>query len=170
LPLLLQAYRAIAEAHPGVRLLVIGGGDVEAARRRVPQGLGDSVVFLGSASDEEKASALRSADLYVAPNTGGESFGIVLIEAMAAGTPVLASDISAFRRVLGDGAYGTWFRNEDVEELAARAVELLGDGARRDELRDAASRVVRRYDWSSVAAQIVQVYETVTGVREGGAR
>jgi phosphatidylinositol alpha-mannosyltransferase len=170
LPLLLQAYRAIAESHPGVRLLVIGGGDVDAARRRVPKGLDDSVLFLGTVSDEEKASALRTADLYIAPNTGGESFGIVLIEAMAAGTPVLASDISAFRRVLGDGAYGTWFRNEDVEELAARAVELLGDGARRDELRDAASRVVRRYDWSSVAAQIVQVYETVTGVREGGAR
>ena len=170
LPLLLQAYPAIAEAHPGVRLLVVGGGDVEAARRRVPRELGDSVVFLGSASDEDKASALRTADLYIAPNTGGESFGIVLIEAMAAGTPVLASDIPAFRRVLGDGAYGTSFRNEDVTDLATHAVALLGDGERRDDLRDAASRVVRRYDWSSVAAQIVRVYETVIGSGGRGVR
>ncbi len=127
----------------------------------MPRGLTDSVVFLGPVSDGEKASALRTADLYVAPNTGGESFGIVLIEAMSAGTPVLASDIPAFRRVLGDGAYGTCFRNEDVDDLTARAVELLDDGLRRDELRGAASRVVRRYDWSSVAGRIVQVYETV---------
>jgi phosphatidyl-myo-inositol alpha-mannosyltransferase len=170
LPLLIEALPTIAEACPGVRLLVVGGGDVGAARRRVPSELADDVLFLGSVSDEEKASALRTADLYVAPNTGGESFGIVLIEAMAAGTPVLASDIPAFRRVLADGAYGTTFRNGDVADLAAKAVEILDDGARRDELRDAASRDVRRYDWSSVGARIVQVYETVAGSRAGGAR
>lgn len=168
LPLLLEAYPAIAAEHPGLRLLVVGGGDVDAARRRLPAELADSVTFLGRASDEEKASALRTGDLYVAPNTGGESFGIVLIEAMAAGTPVLASDIPAFRRVLGDGAYGTNFRNEDVADLTAKALALLADG-RREELRDAASAVVGRYDWSSVAAQIVRVYETVTGL-DGGRR
>jgi phosphatidylinositol alpha-mannosyltransferase len=163
LPLLLRAFPEIARSHPGLRLLVVGGGDIEAARRRVRQELAGQVVFLGSASDADKASALRTADLYIAPNTGGESFGIVLIEAMAAGTPVLASDIPAFRRVLGEGAYGTSFRNEDAADLAAHALELLSDGARRDELRDAASRTVRRYDWSAVAAQVVQVYETVIG-------
>ncbi|HSE08228.1 MAG TPA: glycosyltransferase family 4 protein [Nocardioidaceae bacterium] len=168
LPLLLQAFPDIARAHPGTRLLVVGGGDIAAARRRVPPELADSVTFLGSVTDEDKASALRTADLYIAPNTGGESFGIVLIEAMAAGTPVLASDIPAFRRVLGDGACGTCFRSEDASDLTAHAIELLGDGTRRDELRDTASRTVRRYDWSTVATQIVQVYETVIG-RTGGA-
>jgi phosphatidylinositol alpha-mannosyltransferase len=166
LPLLLEAYPAIAADHPGLRLLVVGGGDVEAARKRLPRELAASVLFLGRASDEEKASALRTADLYVAPNTGGESFGIVLIEAMAAGTPVLASDIPAFRRVLGEGAYGTTFRNEDVADLGASALALLGNG-HRQALRDAASAAVGRYDWSSVAAMIVQVYETVTG-SDGG--
>ncbi|HEU4514374.1 MAG TPA: glycosyltransferase family 4 protein [Nocardioidaceae bacterium] len=169
LALLLEAYPAVAADHPGLRLLVVGGGDANAARRRLPPGLADSVTFLGRASDEEKASALRTADLYVAPNTGGESFGIVLIEAMAAGTPVLASDIPAFRRVLGDGAYGTNFRNEDVADLTAKALVLLGDG-RREELRDAASAVVGRYDWSSVAGRIVQVYETVIGADVGRPR
>jgi phosphatidylinositol alpha-mannosyltransferase len=167
LPLLLEAFPRIVEAHPGTRLLVVGGGDVEAARRRVPRGLADNVIFLGPVSDDEKASALRTADLYVAPNTGGESFGIVLIEAMAAGTPVLASDIPAFRRVLGDGAYGTSFRNTDAGDLADHAVRLLGDGPHRDGLRDAALGVVRRYDWSSVAGRIVQVYETVVGTSTG---
>ncbi len=170
LPLLLEAIPALAAEHPGLRLLVVGGGDLDAARKRLPRDLTETVVFLGPVSDAEKASALRTADLYVAPNTGGESFGIVLIEAMAAGTPVLASDIPAFRRVLGDGAYGTTFRSEDVDDLTARARELLKDGARRDELRDAASGVVRRYDWSAVAAQIVRVYETVTDGHGGGAR
>ena len=163
LPLLLEAFPAIARACPGARLLVVGGGDVDAARARVPGGLRGSLTFLGRASDEDKASALRTADLYVAPNTGGESFGIVLIEAMAAGTAVLASDIPAFRKVLGDGAYGTCFRNGDPADLERHALELLAGSGRRDELRRAATGVVRRYDWSSVAGQIVQVYETVTG-------
>jgi phosphatidyl-myo-inositol alpha-mannosyltransferase len=170
LPLLLEALPAITKNHPGARLLVVGGGYVDAARRRVPRDLVDNVLFLGSVSDAEKASALHTADLYVAPNTGGESFGIVLIEAMAAGTPVLASDIPAFRRVLGNGSYGTSFRNGDVADLAAKTVEIIDDGAHRDELRAAATRDVRRYDWSAVGARIVQVYETVAGARVGGRR
>lgn len=163
LPVLLAALPEVARTFPGVRLLVVGGGDEKAARKRVPSELRDSVLFLGRVDDAQKASALRTADLYIAPNTGGESFGIILIEAMAAGTSVLASDIPAFRKVLGDGAYGTLFRNEDVADLEKKAVALLSDEARCLELRTSASRVVRRYDWSSVAGQIVQVYETVIG-------
>jgi len=163
LPLLLDAFPGIAEASPGVRLLVVGGGDVSAAQDRVPAGLRDQVTFLGRTTDAEKASALRTVDLYVAPNTGGESFGIVLIEAMAAGTAVLASDIPAFRRVLGEGAYGTGFRNEDAADLERKVVMLLRDDLARGPLREAASAAVRRYDWSSVAGRIVQVYETVIG-------
>jgi phosphatidylinositol alpha-mannosyltransferase len=170
LPLLLRAFPAIAEANPGARLLVVGGGAVESIRRRIPRDLVDEVAFLGRASEEDKAAALRTADLYVAPNTGGESFGIVLIEAMAAGTGVLASDIPAFRRVLGDGAYGSCFRNEDAEELAAGANTLLADPETRARLCAAATRVVRTYDWSAVATRIVQVYETVVGAAAGGRR
>lgn len=162
LPLLLDALPGIDRACPGVGLLVVGGGDMAAARARVPQELRDRVRFLGRASDAEKASALRSADLYVAPNTGGESFGIVLIEAMAAGTAVLASDLPAFRQVLGGGAYGTLFRNGDAADLERDAVRLLGQEALREASRRAATDAVAGYDWSAVAAAIVQVYETVT--------
>ncbi len=74
--------------------------------------------FLGPLSDADKARFLTSIDLYVAPNTGGESFGIILVEAMAAGAPVLASDLPAFVRVLGEGA-GRLFRNENATALGA---------------------------------------------------
>lgn len=169
-PLLCKAFPGVARAFPGARMLVVGGGDVAAARQAIPADHRDAITFLGRASDEEKASALRTADLYVAPNTRGESFGIVLIEAMAAGTPVLASDIPAFRRVLGEEAYGTCFGNGDAADLEAKAVALLAGELDRESRRRAASGVVRRYDWSSVAGQVVQVYETVTGARREGAR
>jgi phosphatidylinositol alpha-mannosyltransferase len=97
----------------------------------------------------------------VAPNTGGESFGIVLAEAMAAGATVLASDIPAFRRVLDDGANGVLFHNEDVDELTGKLAALLDDGERRAALDATAAVAVRRYDWSSVAGRILRVYETV---------
>ena len=131
-----------------------------------PPAVRGQVEFLGRASDADKASALRTADVYVAPNTGGESFGIVLVEAMAAGATVLASDIPAFRRVLDGGRYGELFRSEDVDDLTARLGALLDDPDRRAALDAAAAQGVRRYDWSTVATRIVQVYETVAG---GGA-
>ena len=80
--------------HPDLRVLVAGPGDAQAALVNLPEHLHDRVTFLGRVSDEEKAQALASGTIYVAPNTGGESFGIVLLEAMAAGTPVVATDLA----------------------------------------------------------------------------
>jgi phosphatidylinositol alpha-mannosyltransferase len=158
---LAQAFATVAENRPGVRLLVVGGGDVDEAGGLFPEPVRRQVTFLGRASDEDKAAALRTADVYVAPNTGAESFGIVLAEGMAAGATVLASDIPAFRRVLGDGAYGVLFRNEDARDLATKLDGLLDDAPRRAALSDAARAAVRRYDWSTVAIRIMRVYETV---------
>ena len=166
-PVLAAAFGTVAADRPGLRLLVVGGGDVDEARALLPEGVRDQVTFLGRASDEDKAAGLRTADVYVAPNTGGESFGIVLIEAMAAGATVLASDIPAFRRVLADGAHGVLFANGDPADLVARLTALLDDPERRDALDEAARTAVRRYDWSAVAGQILRVYETVV---EGGVR
>ncbi len=160
-PLLAEAFARLAADRPGLRLLVVGRGDIEGARARLPAAVRDQVTFLGAATDADKASALRTADVYVAPNTGGESFGIVLVEAMAAGATVLASDIPAFRRVAGDGRFGELFLSEDVDDLTARLSALLDDPGRRAELDRAALSAVRRYDWSAVAGQIEQVYETV---------
>jgi phosphatidyl-myo-inositol alpha-mannosyltransferase len=162
-PLMLEAFDGIDAQRPGVRLLVVGGGDLDKARSAIAPRLRDQVRLLGRATDAEKAAALRSADIYVAPNTGGESFGIVLVEAMAAGATVLASDLPAFRRVLGDGRYGVLFRTGDAADLVDEAVALLDDPARRKQLDEDAAVAVRRYDWSSVAGRVVQVYETVAG-------
>jgi phosphatidylinositol alpha-mannosyltransferase len=167
-PVLADALPAIAERHPGVRLLVVGGGDIDAARSRIPRRHRHRVVFLGRASDAEKAQALRSADIYVAPNTGGESFGIVLVEAMAARAVVVASDLPAFRRVLDGGRCGAMFENRNPAALADQVVSLLDDRDRWASLRDAADVEVRQYDWSTVAKRILQVYETVVGERRVG--
>ncbi|RXS80801.1 glycosyltransferase family 1 protein [Streptomyces sp. TM32] len=162
LPVLMKALPAILAEVPDARLLVAGRGDEEEAVAALPAEMRSRVEFLGMVSDEDKARLLRSVDVYVAPNTGGESFGIILVEAMSAGAPVLASDLDAFAQVLDQGEAGELFANEDADALAAAAVRLLGDPARLAELRERGSRHVRRFDWSTVGADILAVYETVT--------
>jgi phosphatidylinositol alpha-mannosyltransferase len=162
LPVLMKALPKILAARPGTRLLVAGRGDEQEAVENLPAEMRGNVEFLGMVSDEDKARLLRSVDLYVAPNTGGESFGIILVEAMSAGAPVLASDLDAFAQVLDHGAAGELFPNEDADALAEAAVRLLGDEARRAELCKRGSAHVRRFDWSVVGADILAVYETVT--------
>ncbi|WP_328297667.1 glycosyltransferase family 4 protein [Streptomyces sp. NBC_00435] len=162
LPVLMAAFPRIVEQCPDVRLIVAGRGDEEEAVASLPAALRSRVEFLGMVSDEDKARLLRSVDVYVAPNTGGESFGIILVEALSAGAAVLAADLDAFAQVLDQGAAGELFSNEDPESLAAAAIALLRDPARRAELSARGSAHVRRFDWSTVAADILAVYETVT--------
>lgn len=158
---LAAAFSRVAADRPGLRLLVVGGGDIDAARALLHPEVRGQVDFLGPASDADKAAALSTADVYVAPNIGGESFGIVLVEGMAAGATVLASDLPAFARVLDGGRCGALFASEDVEDLEAQLRGLLDDPGRRAVLDEAARIAARRYDWSTVAARILQVYETV---------
>ncbi|WP_338675477.1 glycosyltransferase family 4 protein [Streptomyces sp. SCSIO 30461] len=162
LPVLMKAFPEILAERPETRLLVAGRGDEEEAVASLPAEMRSRVEFLGMVSDEDKARLLRSVDVYVAPNTGGESFGIILVEALSAGAPVLASDLDAFAQVLDQGAAGELFANEDADALAAAALRLLADPARREELRARGSAHVRRFDWSTVGADILAVYETVT--------
>ena len=118
--------------------------------------------FLGMVSDDDKAALLSSVDAYVAPHTGGESFGIVLVEAMSAGAPVVASDLPAFVRVLDGGRCGAMFANEDADDLARQLLRLLGDETERHRLRADGQRRAQVFDWSVVAADVMAVYETVT--------
>ncbi len=166
LPVLLDAMAPVLERRPGARLLVAGTGEVDDVRSGLSGRLREGVDFLGQVSDEDKARLLRTVDLYVAPNLGGESFGIILVEAMAAGAPVLASDLDAFRRVLDDGRVGVLFPVGDARALADAALALLAEPDRRQWLRQAAAAVVRRYDWSRVAGEVLAVYETVTSGAE----
>ena len=159
---LLDALPKVAQRFPDVQLLVVGHGD-ESELRRQAGGLADRMRFLGLVDDAGKASAMRSADVYCAPNAGGESFGIVLVEAMAAGTPVVASDLDAFRRVLRDGEVGRLVPVGDADALADALIEILQNDELRERYVAAASEAVSRYDWSVVASQIMRVYETVAG-------
>src|SRR3712207_5152281 len=107
--------------------MVVGRGDSEALRRAAGPELADRLDVLGAVDEPTKAAALRSMDVYCAPNLGGESFGMVLTEAMAAGAPVVASDLGAFRAVLGAGSAGAVFPTGDAHALARELDALLDD-------------------------------------------
>jgi phosphatidylinositol alpha-mannosyltransferase len=151
-----EAFVRLAPHRPGLRLLVAGPGEADEALAEVPEPLRERVVFLGRVGEQEKARMLRSVDLYVAPNTGGESFGMILTEAMAAGAPVVASDLDAFRRVL-DGA-GVLVPVGDAGALADSIGALLDDAGQRATQAARAAQVVAGYDWPVVAGRVVEVY------------
>jgi phosphatidylinositol alpha-mannosyltransferase len=158
---LIGALPALVARYPDIEILVVGRGDDDRLRKDAGPHAGH-LRFLGQVDDDEKASAMRSADVYCAPNLGGESFGIVLVEAMASGTAVVASELDAFRRVLRDGRAGVLVPVGDSKALADSIIEVLADDDRRTALIEAGSEVVETYDWPVVADQILRVYETVT--------
>lgn len=160
LAVLAAALPRLRAAHPGLRVLVAGSGDGDALRR-LPAEDAAALELLGPVSEEGKRALLASVDAYVAPQTGGESFGIVLVEAMAAGAPVVASALPAFRRVLGQGELGALFAVGDADALAAAVSGVLDDPEATAARREAAAAAVRRYDWAVVADELVAVYETV---------
>ncbi|HLU45381.1 MAG TPA: glycosyltransferase family 4 protein [Natronosporangium sp.] len=161
-----EAFVRLAQQRPGLRLLVAGPGEAAGALAEVPPPLRDQITFLGRVSEADKARMLRSVHLYVAPNLGGESFGMILTEAMAAGTPVVATDLDAFRRVLGGS--GALFPAGDAEALAELAGSLLDDPATRAAMAARASQVVATYDWPVVAARVLEVY--VSAIEASGGR
>jgi phosphatidylinositol alpha-mannosyltransferase len=160
LAVLLDAFGRLCAARPDLQLLVAGPGDVDDVPR--------NVTVLGQVTEEVKAQVYRSVDVFVAPNTGGESFGIILLEAMAAGTPIVASDLDAFRRVLQDGRAGQLATVGDPESLAHAIGALLDSPARREQLAAAGRDLVTRYDWPHVAAEVVHVYDTAIAMNAGG--
>ena len=160
-PILRDTFVGLAEDRTDLRLLVAGPGDAEEALANVPPAVRERIIMLGLVSDADKARMLRSVDVYVAPNTGGESFGIILTEAMAAGTAIAASDLDAFRRVLDDGRAGALFPTGDPAGMARVLGGLLDDPARRAALAAAGHEAVAAYDWPVVARQVLDVYETV---------
>jgi len=168
LHVLLAALPQLVARVPDVRLLVAGPGDLDEVRESVPAHLREHVDLLGLVSEEDKPRVYASGDVYCAPNTHGESFGIVLTEAMSAGTAVVAADLEAFRLVLSDGRAGVLVPVGDAEALAAALADLLADPDRRAVLAEAAREAVRAYDWSSVARSIVQVYEAVAAAAPVG--
>ncbi|MGH3871228.1 MAG: glycosyltransferase family 4 protein [Pseudonocardiaceae bacterium] len=157
---LLAALRSLAKTRPGLRLLVVGDGDAAALRRTAGPELAARIRVLSGLGDDGKAAVLASVDVLCVPALGGESFGIVLTEAMAAGAPVVASDLDAFRLVLDGGRAGVLVPAGVPAALSEALGDLLDDPGRRAALAAAGRRRVAMWDWPVVARRVVQVYET----------
>ena len=158
---LLDALRSLAPSRPDLQLMVAGSGEQSELLEMAGPELAPRLHLLGRISDQDKAVLLRSVDLYCAPNTGSESFGMILTEAMSANCPVVASDLDAFRAVLDDGAAGVLVPVADSAALAASIGSLLDAPVRRREIAAQARISVAKYDWPVVTSQVVKVYETV---------
>jgi phosphatidylinositol alpha-mannosyltransferase len=155
LPVLLRAFEALRE-HVPVELVIVGAGEDDVSPLMLDPG---GVQALGKVSDERKHAALEHADLLVAPSLGGESFGMVLTEAFAAGTPVVASDIAGYRDVVHDGEDGVLVPRGDPTVLAEALRDLALDPARRARMATRAATRARRYEWPNVAGEVLGAYE-----------
>jgi phosphatidylinositol alpha-mannosyltransferase len=159
LQVLVDALPIIARFAPDVKVFVAGPGDPKEFEKVIDPQLRDRFEFLGRISEQEKANFMSSVSLYVAPNTGGESFGIILAEALAGGACVVASDIPAFDSLLGGGEFGALFESENSTDLAKVIIDLLRDENRRKELASAGKKHAQVFDWDVVAEQIFSIYE-----------
>jgi phosphatidyl-myo-inositol alpha-mannosyltransferase len=159
LSVLVDALPVISRFAPDVKVFVAGPGNPEEVIESIDPQLRQRFEFLGKISESEKADFMSSVAVYVAPNTGGESFGIILAEALAGGACVIASDIPAFDDLLGQGEYGALFESESSTELAKVVIDLLRDQAKRKELSNRGKERARMFDWTVVAEQIFSVYE-----------
>lgn len=159
LALLIEALPKVVREFPNIRVLVAGPGDAEVFVQTIPEYLRHRFEFLGRISESEKADFLHSISLYIAPNNGGESFGIILAEALAGGAAVVASDIPAFESLLGGGEFGTLFNSEDPDSLATTIISLLHNDVERDAIRIRGKAHAQNFDWDQVAERIYAVYE-----------
>jgi len=164
---LLRAMPRILGEVPRARLVVVGSGPMSGYyRSHLPEGIEDRVKFVGRVSGEDLARHYAAAHVFCSPATGGESFGIVLIEAMAAGAAVVASDIAGYRDVVVDGENGLLTRPGDPDSIAEAVIRLAGDEELRKRLVESGGRDVRQYSWTRVTRRILDVYESV--VDRGG--
>ena len=159
LSVLVDALPVISRFAPDVKILVAGPGDPAEVIKSIDPQLQQRFEFLGKITEDEKADFMSSVAVCVAPNTGGESFGIILAEALAGGACVVASDIPAFDDLLGHGEFGALFESESSTELAKVVIDLLRDDEKRKELSSRGKERAKTFDWTVVAEQIYSVYE-----------
>jgi phosphatidyl-myo-inositol alpha-mannosyltransferase len=156
---LIDALDILVPNRPDLRLLIAGRGDADGFMAGLPAQVAERVDLLGQVSEADKARLLRSVDVYCAPNTGQESFGVILLEAMAARAAIVASDLEAFRMVLGGGRAGRQFATGDAAALAAALAEVLDDPVLRERLITAGDEAVAPYDWAVIVTEVLRVYE-----------
>ena len=156
---LLKAYRQVRKDGVEARLLLVGGGPQEReARRYVATRRMGGVEFLGRVSDDEKLQLFRTADVYCSPATGRESFGIVLLEAMAAGAPIVASDIHGYKGVVRRGREALLVPPHEPKDLAAAIERLITDQALADSFRANGPARAAEFSWPRVTAKVDDYY------------
>lgn len=157
---LLRAIPLIREHYPDTRFIIGGDGPLRAGfQRLVAQAGWQDVVFLGRVPAERLPHLYASAQVFCAPNTGGESQGVVLLEALASGCPVVASDIPGFRSVIQHGTDGLLTPPTRHEELAWTVCHLLGDESERTRLSAQGRRRAEEFSWERVATRVLAYYE-----------
>ncbi|MEJ7654794.1 MAG: glycosyltransferase family 4 protein [Chloroflexia bacterium] len=158
----LRALQWVRQSYKDVRLVVVGQGDPERYSSQIDKhGLWQNIVFVGPVSNEDRARYMASCTALVAPNTHGESQGIVLLEAMAAGLPVIAGDIPGYAAIVTNNREGLLVEPESEHSLAIAAVRMLADGDLRARLAAAGSLKAEAYSWPKVAVRILDYYEEV---------
>jgi phosphatidylinositol alpha-mannosyltransferase len=165
---LLEAYSKLKWEIPNIRLIVVGPGnpDKESYRILSSHNLQD-VDFVGKVSYDDLPRYYASADIFCSPATGAESFGIVLLEAMAAGKPVVASDIEGFRGVMTDGEHGLLVPKKDSDALADALGKLARDPELRSKLGGQGNRTAEEYRWEVVAGRVEKYYNTCLQAQNG---
>jgi len=156
---LLKAYRILRKTGCKCRLLVIGGGPQEREARRylMTRKMG-GVEFLGRVSDEERDALFKTADVYCSPATGGESFEIVLLEAMAAGTAIVYSDIHGYKGVVRRDREGLLVPPRDKKALAGALARVLGDDSLRESMGESGMARAQEFSWPRVTAKVEDYY------------
>ena len=158
----LKAYRRLRKTGCDCRLLVVGSGPQEKeARRYVATRRLSGVEFLGRVTDAQKAQLFKNADVYVSPATGGESFGIVLLEAMAAGTPIVCSDIHGYKGVVRRDREALLVPPRDPKALAGAVASLLNDDQARADMSRAGRQRAEEFSWPRVTARVESYYNFV---------
>lgn len=166
---LIRAFPMVREQFPEARLIVVGQGDQERYERFLYQHDMHDVLFAGFSDPELKPRYYASADVFCAPSTGRESFGLILVEAMASGAPVVASAIPGYQGVITHGETGLLVEPKDAQSLAMGLVRILADTDLRQRLTTNALEHVRQYDWERVAARVKTVYELALQGRSAAA-
>jgi len=161
---LLRAWQMVLERVPDARLVVVGRGRPLEGYKRFAARQGWStadVIFAGYVSAEDLPRYYQASDVFCAPNTGQESFGIVLLEAMAAGAPIVASDIPGYRDVITNGVEGLLVEPQNPAALADALSRLLANPELRAAMRRAGQNKAQRFDWPRVAAEVFSYYQDV---------
>lgn len=157
---LLEAFARLKWDNPDIRLLVVGPGNPDKESYRVLSSRNmQDVVFLGRVPYDDLPRYYASADIFCSPATGAESFGIVLLEAMAAGKPIVASSIEGYRGIMDDGEQGLFFTKKDSESLAKALEVLVRNPDARDRMGAVGRRTAKTYRWEVVAGQVERYYE-----------